>query len=476
MPRTTPKTRPRTTRKSKTPRARPRPTGWLTTDADEVERRRLRAEQEPMAIEPVDGADPFFGDFRVQSGAKAYRVEIRSLGALVNSCDCADHRVNGLGTCKHVEAVLQWLGSRQRRAFVRAAAAGSPWFEVYLDRRDQRVHLEAPHDKGRSRAGALLAGYDGGDGILAGNPLDTLPALLRAVDAAHPATRRRIRISPALRAWLEEQDRCEERRRHRQHVEAEIAAGRLDLNLVHHALYPYQQEGMLHLALTGRALLADEMGLGKTVQAVAACELLRRSAGIRRVLVVSPASLKGEWEEQIAKFTTLPSRIIHGPRAEREREYAAPAFFYLANYEQIRPDVTAINTILAPDVVILDEAQRIKNWQTRTAAAVKSLQSPYAFVLTGTPVENRIDEIYSIAEFLDPHIFGPLFRFNRDFYQLDDKGRAIGYQNLDQLHERLRPVMLRRRKDEVEGQLPGRTINTYFVPARKPVFPGKFPA
>ena len=74
---------------------------------------------------------------------------------------------------------------------------------------------------------------------------------------------------------------------------------------------------MLHLAFTGRALLADEMGLGKTVQAVAACELLRRTLGIRRVLVISPASLKGEWEEQIAKFTELPARIIQGPRAQR---------------------------------------------------------------------------------------------------------------------------------------------------------------
>ena len=114
-------------------------------------------------------------------------------------------------------------------------------------------------------------------------------------------------------------------------------------------------------------------------------------------------------------------------------------------------------------MIILDEAQRIKNWQTLTAQAVKRLASRYAFVLTGTPLENRIDELYSIVEFLDPAIFGPLFRFNRDFYQLDERGRPIGYRNLDALHRRVRPIMLRRRKEEVEGQLPGRTVNTYFV-------------
>ncbi|MGH8487741.1 MAG: DEAD/DEAH box helicase, partial [Gammaproteobacteria bacterium] len=72
-------------------------------------------------------------------------------------------------------------------------------------------------------------------------------------------------------------------------------------------------------------------------------------------------------------------------------------------------------------------------------------------------------EIYSIVQFLDPSIFGPLFQFNRDFYALDERGRPVGYKNLDELHRRLRPLMLRRRKDEVEDQLPGRTVNTYFV-------------
>jgi hypothetical protein len=114
-------------------------------------------------------------------------------------------------------------------------------------------------------------------------------------------------------------------------------------------------------------------------------------------------------------------------------------------------------------VIILDEAQRIKNWQTKTARAVKGLASPYAFVLTGTPLENRIDEVYSIVQFLDPKLLGPLFRFNRDYYVLDERGRPIDYQNLDGLRRRLQPVMLRRRKQDVEGQLPGRTVRNYFV-------------
>ena len=95
---------------------------------------------------------------------------------------------------------------------------------------------------------------------------------------------------------------------------------------------------------------------------------------------------------------------------------------------------------------------------------MKSLRSPYAFVLTGTPVENRIDELYSIVQYLDPELVGPLFRFNRDFYELDERGRPVDYKNLAELRRRLQPVMLRRRKSDVEVELPGRTMKTYFVP------------
>jgi hypothetical protein len=276
--------------------------------------------------------------------------------------------------------------------------------------------------------------------------------------------RRHLRISRHFGPWLERRRRLLSREEARAAFIAEAQAGRASLDLLKHPLLPYQQEGMLHLAFGERALLADEMGLGKTVQAIAACELLAARRGIGRVLVVCPASVKAEWEDQIARFTDRSSLFVVGPRAQRLAAYAAPSFFTIVNYEQVQNDAEDINRLLAPEVVILDEAQRIKNWQTKTARQVKSLRSPYAFVLTGTPVENRIDEAYSIVQYLDPEILGPLFRFNRDFYRLDERGRPADYQNLEDLHRRLQPVMLRRRKAEVETQLPGRTVKTFFVP------------
>ena len=443
----------------------PQPQGWRTSDDDEIERRRQRGVTESKRIESITDHHPFYGDYQLHSdNGGRYALEIRSLVEPLNSCDCPDHSVNRLGTCKHVEAVLHRIAKGKKRRFKTAAEEGQPQVEVFLDRRDEKIRILWPK---RSRPGTklrqLLEPFFSNDSTLLRNPISSYSVLQRKVAEAPKALRDKIRLSRQIEPWLERQRQQNMREKARKTFEQDIANGKRTLDVVNTPLYPYQQLGMRHLAFTERALLADEMGLGKTVQAIAACELLRQLRGIERVLVISPASLKAEWEEQIEKFTGLDSLIIQGPRAARLKQYRQQSFFYLCNYEQIVSDADEIQTLLAPDVIILDEAQRIKNWQTKTANAVKQLKSRYAFVLTGTPLENRIDEIYSIVQFLDPHLFGPLFRFNRDFYQLDEKGQPCGYKNLDELHRRLRPIMLRRRKEEVEGELPGRTINNYFI-------------
>ena len=439
--------------------------GWLTTDDDEIRLRQTRAAAEPSDIRPLDKGDVYYGAFavRAKTTLNPYRVEIRSLDARENSCTCPDFRVNGLGTCKHVEAVLARLRRRGAKAFRKAAAAGPFCAEAYLSRQGQpEVRLLLPAQTPRP-VRAFFGPFFGADGRLLAEPTSAVPALVRAWKQAPETVRRGARVSADVEDWSADLVRRAARVQAREDFLNDVKSGKRSLDLVRHKLYPYQEEGMLHLAFGERALLADEMGLGKTVQAIAACELLRRLRGIERVLVVSPASLKAEWEEQIAKFTGLQTKVVWGKRQDRLKAYREKSFFYLTNYEQARADLADVNTLIAPDVVILDEAQRIKNWQTKTAQTIKQLSSPYAFVLTGTPLENRIDEVYSIAQFLDPAVFGPLFRFNREFYNLDDKGRPIGLKNLPELHRRLQPIMLRRRKDQVEEQLPERTVKNYFV-------------
>jgi superfamily II DNA or RNA helicase len=273
-----------------------------------------------------------------------------------------------------------------------------------------------------------------------------------------------LRISQEVAPWLETRQREQERKSELREYEQKVQSGEWPAQETLVPLYPYQREGMRHLAFSERALLADEMGLGKTIQAIAACALLHRLGKASCALIVTPASLKTEWEEQIQRFTGLPYQLIYGPRRKRLRLYASAPFFTIVNYEQMLTDALDVNRYLQPDIVILDEAQRIKNWSTKTAQAVKRLQSRYAFVLTGTPLENRIDDIHSLMSFLDPSVLGPLFRFNREFYELDERGRPSGYRNLEQLHKRIKPFLVRRRKTDVETELPDRTDQRYFVP------------
>jgi hypothetical protein len=323
---------------------RPQQSGWLTTDDDEIALRRWRGRTEILAVEPREPDHPFFGTFRTQSGTGGfYDVEIRSLDGFNNSCGCIDHRVNRLGTCKHIEGVLAALRRRKAGAFREAAAAGNPRIEVFLDRRDAPTpRVMFPRSDGREGGVARhwLAPFVDKEGALSTDP-ERIEALLAAWQSAPAQLRSLLRVSRHFGPWLDRLRRQRSREAARAAFLSEVDAGRASFDLLRAPLLAYQREGMLHLGFGERALLADEMGLGKTVQAIAACELLARRNGIARVLVVCPASLKAEWEEQIARFTDRPARSVFGPRPARLLAYREPAIFTIVNYEQVLGDAAA---------------------------------------------------------------------------------------------------------------------------------------
>ena len=428
---------------------------WRTTDEQEIEKRRQRAREEPPRIRKLNPKFPIHTDFEVMSrSGMTYRVEILDLAQGLYSSSSPDFRVNGLGTDKHVEAVLQYLHRQHSAEFDLAMTGSSERIDLLPGPDGQSLVVRL--GKRRLPAG-LREAFDPSGRLLDGVTPEEGLSVARAV------RNDRFRISQEVDFWMERRRLERERTFLRHEYEQKVHRGEYPLNETTQPLYPYQREGALHLAFKERALLADEMGLGKTIQGIAACAILRRMGRATRVLVVTPASLKTEWEEQIRKFTDLDLEIVMGRRSERVRVYRNPPFFTLVNYEQMRTDALEVNEHLRPDIVVLDEAQRIKNWSSKTARAVKRLRSRYAFVLTGTPIENRIDELYSIVDFLDPSVFGPLFRFNRQFYQLDDKGRPEAYRNLLDLRERVNPLVLRRRKVDVESELPDRSDLQRFV-------------
>ena len=244
-------------------------------------------------------------------------------------------------------------------------------------------------------------------------------------------------------------------------------------------LLDYQKEGVDFLVNKKRALLADEMGLGKTVQAISAAMVLKKRGLIDKVLVICPSSLKRQWKTEIAKFTDEDATIPEGQSSRRKAMYENDTFFTIINYELGYRDFGEIYKQKWA-LVILDETQRLKNWKTKTARYIKGIAPPYRFALTGTPIENRLEELHSILGFVDSRVLGPFWEFSDDYIVWTTKwfGRTQvrvidGYKNLERLRQRVGTVMLRRKKVEVLTELPPLVQNTYrvqLVPAQKKLY------
>jgi SNF2 family DNA or RNA helicase len=422
----------------------------------QIDIRRQRAKAVKFAIENL-GKNRVFSDYRVtnpESGGQ-YTVSVKGFEVGDNACTCPDFKANTLGTCKHIEAVLDHLKD-ELPAHLQKKKAAVTRPEIYLHYGEQLqlgIHLPPRHSDKLDR---LAQTYFDEKGLWSAR--GKYPDLIRDVEAVPEEV---TVESDALEFIDREIERAEMLAREAEWAK-QLEAGRLDLKLLPVPLYDYQTRGALFLACRGRSILGDDMGLGKTIETLAAVELLARERGIQRVLVVAPASVKYQWESEIKKFTTRPVQVIDGSPEARLDQYAAPTFYRLVNYEQVVRDREAINA-WKPDVVVLDEAQRIKNWEAKTSKEVKKLKSRYAMVLTGTPLENRLEELYSIVQFVDERRFGPAFQFLHDHRVLDEGGNLKGYRNLDKIREKLAPIFLRRTRGEVLTQLPARTDNTVFV-------------
>ncbi len=401
-----------------------------------------------------------YGDYQVEAASgKKYRVALRGPSLFENFCSCPDFAVNTLGTCKHIEALLLGLRQRYGRSFAqqryrRTRASLSLHYGESLD-----VRLRLPAAPTPALRAVAAECFDS-EGLLSREHFprfgQVLEKLRRVDDTA-------VVYSDVL-DFIDRENELAEGLQTERRLLAQLEKGPPPLDgLLKTPLFPYQQRGALFAACRGRVVLADDMGLGKTIQAIAAAELLRRRRGIERVLVVAPASVKYQWKTEIEKFCDLPAQVIDGPMPYRKKLYANPAFFNLSSYELVLKDLEEMHK-LRPDLIILDEAQRIRNWATATARTIKQLKSRYAFVLTGTPLENKLEELYSVVEFVDGRRLGPAFRFLKEHRIEDEKGKLLGYRGLDRIHRQLEPILLRRTRKEVLPQLPARTDQIFHVP------------
>ncbi|MBW7924642.1 MAG: DEAD/DEAH box helicase [Burkholderiaceae bacterium] len=450
----------RATREAKLSRTHP-PADLAPADWQRGLRRQFGREQ--AFVLENRGDQPFFSEFLVRNpqSKMSYHVAIRGLEPGDNYCSCPDYATNELGTCKHIEFVLVRL-EKKRGAKAAFARGWRPAFsELYLRNGSTRtVHFRAGSDCPPTvlRAASKLFDAARGDFL----PQERFDELERFLATA-------ARRGHELRAYDDALDFIAGRRdaaRREETLDHLFPRGASDgklTKLLRVPLYPYQAEGALFAVRAGRALIGDEMGLGKTIQAIAATEILARHFGVMRVLVVCPTSLKYQWQSEINRFSGRAARVISGGRAQRQKDFEADDFCKITNYEKLKSDLDLI-AAWAPELVIVDEAQRIKNWNTIAARALKRIDSPYALVLTGTPLENRLEELISIVQFVDQHRLGPTWKLLHEHQVKDESGRVTGYADLERIGQTLAPILIRRRRSEVLTQLPARTDQNLLVP------------
>ncbi len=427
---------------------------------EQISERRLRARKEKFQIQSPPGR-AIFGDYQVFSAAskRKYRVALRGLGLFDNYCACPDFAANTLGTCKHIEAVLLHARGRFGKK-IEQTRYRRTHTTIYLDYGETlSVKLALPARVSAELA-ALCEEFFDAKGFLRA---DQMARFASAIGRFRSLDEKVVIYSDAL-DWIERELESAEGLTFESQQMRLLDRAELPLDkLLKIPLYPFQMRGALFAACRGRTVLADDMGLGKTIQAIGAAELLAQRRGISRALVICPASVKHQWLAEIARFSNLTAAVIDGLPEKRKTLYASPAFFKIVNYELVLRDLDYVAG-MAPDLIILDEAQRIRNWETATAKTIKLLRSRYALVLTGTPLENKLEELYSVVQFVDGRRLGPLFRFLHDHREVNEHGKLTGYRDLNQVRERLVPILLRRRRDEVLKDLPPRTDKIFRVP------------
>ena len=404
------------------------------------------------------GEHAVFSDFEVYNpkSKNTYKVAVRDGVSSTNFCSCPDFAINNLGTCKHIEYLLNSLLKYKKYQKLYNKPPVVDYSSISVDYTNQRgIRLKKPNhsfkfsceDEYFDKNGYLLPGKS--------LRLDDFIEKNKKLDIP-------LKIYPDVLEHISHQKAESERLDIASRVFKNGTSSKIFNSLINTNLYPYQKEGVMKIFKRGRVLLADEMGLGKTIQAIAAVELSASYLGIERVLIICPTSLKFQWKREINKFTNRKTLIIEGIVHKRKELYKQNSFYNIMSYGVCKNDLDLINE-MKPGLVIIDEAQRIKNWRTKTAQAVKRIETEHAIVMTGTPLENRIDELHSIVEYVDRYKLGPLYKFLDNHQNMDEFGKLKGYKNLRTINKTIEPLLIRRTKKEIASQLPGRIDKNFFV-------------
>ncbi len=388
-------------------------------------------------------ADNIYGNHILtnEKGVK-YKVFLRDFENETGYSDSMDARLNKLGTTKHIMFAFRQL--KENKTLYDRLDKTFPFVEIYCDPlNDYKITWYYPHPLPVEEKLLISRYFRNTTCLEEGQITGFLKFIEEAADFPHICIR--PEVAEKVEAAFEAEVLISLRD---QHIP--------DFSMINAELYPYQKEGVEFALFRKNAIIADEMGLGKTIQAISTAILKKKIFGFKKTLVVCPASLKEQWEKEIEKFTDEKTLVVQGHPDQRAEQYQQDEyFFFIVNYETVLRDQRAINKA-GIDFLILDEAQRAKNYETKTAASLKRLEAKHKLAITGTPIENRLIDIFSVMGILDPAFLGPLWEFSYQhcLFAPDRPNKINGYYNLQKLNKELEKILLRREKRKVIDQLP----------------------
>lgn len=399
------------------------------------------------------------GEFVVSNYSTSHKYEAvwKGFGHPLNRCSCMDFRTSRLMTCKHLEAVKKHIQSNKsytsRRYYscLYVDYSAMPRLRLYCAGKDamkirelgNRI-FDADGFADMSSLYFLRIRYFINDARKCSPDFICTSDAQEMIDRFYDDKAREERLNEIFcdRFWWKEY----------------LVKGIIP--------YPYQVEGMEFAARAGRCLIADEMGLGKTIQAIGAASLLHREGFVDSVLIVCPTSLKYQWQKEIKKFSGKDALVIEGLQTQRIKMYDAPQLFKIVSYNALSNDMKSLKEMTV-DMLIMDEVQRLKNWNTQIAKGVRRIKADYKVILSGTPLENKLEELYSVVQLADQYSLGPYYEFRDNHIMSNDTGKVIGYKNLNEVGQSLGHLLKRRRKCDVALQLPERMDKNLFVPMTK---------
>lgn len=391
----------------------------------------------------IKWASNIYGDHVLtnEQGVK-YKVFLRDFENETGYSNSMDARFNKLGTTKHIIFAFKRL--KEDSALFDKLGKTYPFIEVFCNPlNDYKITWHYPHQIPVEEQ-LLISKYFKKSTYIEDTDLKNFLGFIEMA-GNYPLIFIRPEVLEKVGSAFEEQMLADLKRVYKP-----------DYSQLKITLFPYQEEGIDFALFRKSAIIADEMGLGKTIQAIGTAILKKSIFDFKKTLVVCPASLKEQWKKEIEKFSDEKALVIEGFPEEREKQYQdLEHFFFIVNYETILRDQLAINKA-GFDFLILDEAQRIKNFETKTASSIGRLQFKHVLVITGTPIENRLIDIFSIVSAIDPYFFGPLWEFSYQYCLFDPEkhNKINGYYNLQKLNKRLESILIRREKRKVIDQLP----------------------